>query len=341
MKTKLRLLIAVVFVATMVAFASTSIAATPIKWKMQSTWPIGAAGYRTAEGWTDAMNKMTNGMLEIKLFPPNAIVPTAQMLQSLKLGVFEAAMTYGGFYGGMIPETDLEIGLPLSHQTWDEVWDVMYQRGLGDLIQQAYGEQGLRWYPTAADYPYHFLTNFPVRSLDDLKGKKIRAVGVFGKYVQAVGASATSVMPAEMYMALRLGTVDGALYGATGLQDSKLHEVVKYYTLPSAAQISISLVISQKAIDKLPKEIREVVQVGSRYVMSDLSNQYISQCKAGVAKSERMGSIEASVLPEEELAKMRKLVVPIWDELAAKSPRMKKGVDILKQQMRDLGRPME
>ena len=37
---------------------------------------------------------------------------------------------------------------------------------------------------------------------------------------------------------------------------------------------------------------------------------------------------------------MRKLVAPIWDELAAKTPRMKKGVDILKKQMEDLGRPM-
>ena len=54
-----------------------------------------------------------------------------------------------------------------------------------------------------------------------------------------------------------------------------------------------------------------------------------------------MGSIEICWLPEEEIAKMRALVKPLWGELAAKSPRMKKGVEILKQQMRDLGRPMD
>ena len=51
--------------------------------------------------------------------------------------------------------------------------------------------------------------------------------------------------------------------------------------------------------------------------------------------------MEISYLPEEEIAKMRTLVKPIWEEMAAKSPRMKKGVEILKQQMRDLGRPMD
>jgi hypothetical protein len=54
-----------------------------------------------------------------------------------------------------------------------------------------------------------------------------------------------------------------------------------------------------------------------------------------------MGSVEICYLPEVEMAKMRALVKPIWSELAAKSPRMKKGVDILRQQMRDLGRPMD
>ena len=50
---------------------------------------------------------------------------------------------------------------------------------------------------------------------------------------------------------------------------------------------------------------------------------------------------DKSWLPEEEMAKMRALVKPIWDELAAKSPRMAKGVEIIKAQMRDLGRPMD
>jgi hypothetical protein len=53
------------------------------------------------------------------------------------------------------------------------------------------------------------------------------------------------------------------------------------------------------------------------------------------------GSVEISWLSEEEMTKMRALVKPLWDELAAKSPRMKKGVEIIKQQMRDVGRPMD
>jgi TRAP-type C4-dicarboxylate transport system substrate-binding protein len=311
------------------------------KWKMQVTHPFGNAGANIAFSWAEVIEKMTNGRLKIEIFPPNAMCPTSQILQYMERGAFDAAVTYGGFYTGMIPETDLEIGLPLGHQTWDEVWDAMWNRGLYEIIQEAYAEHNLKWYPCAADNFYHFNTNFPVTSLNDFKGKKIRAVGVYGKYVQSLGAAVTTVHPAEMYMAMKLGTIDGAIYGATGLQDVKLHEVVKYYTLPTAAQISLGVVISQESLKKLPADIRNVVEVGTRYIVSDLSNQYITHCKNSMNKSLAMKTTQISWLPEEELVKMRRLVNPIWDELAAKSPRMKKGVDILKQQMVDLGRPIE
>jgi TRAP-type C4-dicarboxylate transport system substrate-binding protein len=166
-------------------------------------------------------------------------------------------------------------------------------------------------------------------------------LGVYGKYVQKLGASAVVVPGAEMYMAMKLGTIDGAIYGATGLQDVKLHEVVKYYTLPTAAQIALSLLINKDSMAKLPPDLRVLVEEGTRYILTDTGMRYITQCKDSLSKSVNSGSVQISTLPEEEMAKMRALVIPIWDELAQKSPRMKKGVDILKQQMRDLGRPMD
>ena len=341
MKTKYYLVVAIVSVFLMIAAVGTSVAADVIKWKMQTLHPHKAVGGKIAFAWAAAMKEMTNGKLEVEIFPPGAFCKPTEVVQSLQLGVFDCATTYGAFHAGTIPEANLEVGLPLAHQNWIEAWDAFYNRGLADLISEAYSEKKLAWYPVAADNPYHFVTREPVTKLSDLKGKKIRAVGAWGKYAAALGATVTTVMPAEMYMALKLGTIDGAIYGSSGLKDSKIDEVVNYYTLPTAGQIAGALMISQKSIEKLPKEIRKVVEVGSRYVMSDMSSLYVAHCKNSVAQSVKEGQIKLTVLPEEELAKMRKLVLPIWDEIAAKSPRCKKGVEILKKQMIDLGRPME
>lgn len=312
-----------------------------ITWKMQASYPVGTTVMMNGVEWAKAIEKLTNGRLKVEILPPGAMCGVKDIVTYLEKGVFDCAVTYGGFYTGLIPETDLEIGLPQGHRSWDEVWDVMYNRGLGDIISEAYAEHNIKWYPAAADCYYHFNTNFPVRKLSDLKGKKIRALGVYGKYVQKLGASAVVVPGAEMYMAMKLGTIDGAIYGASGLQDVKLHEVVKYYTLPTSAQIALSMLINKDSLAKLPPDLRTVVEVGTRYILNDTSMRYITQCKDSLNKSVNMGSVEISWLPEEEMAKMRTLVKPLWGELAAKSPRMKKGVEILKQQMRDLGRPMD
>jgi len=310
-------------------------------WKMQASYPVGTSVMMHGVEWAKAVEKITGGRLKVEILPPGAMCDVKDIISYLEKGVFDCAITYGGFYTGLIPETDLEIGLPQGHRTWDEVWDAMYNRGLGQIIQEAYSEHNIKWYPCAADCYYHFNTNFPVAKLDDLKGRKIRALGVYGKYVQRLGASVVVVPGAEMYMAMKLGTIDGAIYGATGLQDIKLHEVVEYYTLPTAAQIALSLVINKSSLEKLPADLRKIVEEGTRYILNDTSNRYITQCKDSLNKSVNMGSVKVSLLPEEEVAKMRALVKPIWDELAAKSPRMAKGVEIIKAQMRDLGRPMD
>ena len=140
---------------------------------------------------------------------------------------------------------------------------------------------------------------------------------------------------------MKLGTIDGAIYDGSGLQDVKFHEVVDYYTFPTAAQIALSFLINKKSLEKLPPDLRAVVDLGTRFILEDSGNRYITQTKESMNKSVNMGSVTKCWLPDEELAKARKLVAPLWDELAAKSPRMKKGVDILKKQMRDLGRPMD
>ena len=53
------------------------------------------------------------------------------------------------------------------------------------------------------------MTKFPVNSVADIQGKKIRAVGYIGKLIKGVGAAPVSVPNAEIYTTLERGTADG------------------------------------------------------------------------------------------------------------------------------------
>lgn len=122
-----------------------------IKWKMQVTHPIGYNAATSGVDWAKEMEKLTRGKLKIDIYPPGALCGVNDMITFLQRGTFDAAITYGGFYTGIVPESDLEIGLPMSWQSYDEVWDAMYQRGIGDVIREAYAEKNILWFPTGAD----------------------------------------------------------------------------------------------------------------------------------------------------------------------------------------------
>lgn len=71
----------------------------------------------------------------------------------------------------------------------------------------------------------------PIRSLDDVKGLKIRVPSRnAGLVVEAWGATPVSMPATEIYNAMQTGVIDGAMIDATALKAFKLAEVTKYIT---------------------------------------------------------------------------------------------------------------
>ena len=79
--------------------------------------------------------------------------------------------------------------------------------------------------------PYEFMGNTRIRSVEDMKGVKMRISGLNAKALQVFGAVPTMVTAPEGYTALERGTIDsfGFPYSYTFGAD-KLFEVSKYVT---------------------------------------------------------------------------------------------------------------
>ena len=308
-----------------------------INWKMQSAYPLHTASALGAISWAQQIEKLTDGRLKIEVFQPGALCATREIIDFIENNVIDCAMSYGGYYTGIIPETNLSTGLPMVHQTITEVFDAWYNRGLIDVVRDAFKERNIRYYYYAVDNWYHYVLNKPIKTLDELKGLKIRALGTFGDYTKKIGAAPVSIPGAELYMALKLGTVDGALYSAAGIKDLNLHEVIKYRVYPTCAQITADFYINQKSIDKLPEDIRLILLNSSDdiFVRGGLEVQVRDQMTQIWADQK---GIKRIYLSDDDVKKATKLAAEVWAEIATKNQRCKKGVDILMQQMRDLGR---
>lgn len=291
---------------------------------------VGGAFY-----WRDWIQEASNGRLEMDIAPAASIVPNPDMLQAVRDGVLDVCFQYPGYYTGFMPEANIEMGLPGGPSSIEEEWDWLYRWGLDNEFKQIYAEHNIYVITYVCGTPMGLGTSFPIDDLSSIKGKKVRATGSLADWVQLLGATPVPVPYAELYMALKLGTVDGWVSGLTVLEEAKLKEVTTHWMLsPVAGPPLLNIMINRDALDELPEDIRDLIYNYS----------------AGVIYSKKTTPLETSYiksqpyctyvyLSEEEAAWVTEQAVEqIWTKIAGLSPRCAKLIEMSKDWMRAFGK---
>ena len=236
----------------------------PIEWTFQNTYS--GTEWTTTGGiahlWADIIKKSTQGRLVIKVIPPGGLVSPKDTLKAVSKGTVDAAFHYPGFYTGVIPEANIEMGLPFAWENQAEALDAYVNYGLLKRFREIYKEHNIFWNPTCFGAVYAVMTKFPISSPEDLKGKKMRASGPYADWVKAFGGSPTVISTAELYMAAKLGTIDGAIISGEHLTSSaKLEETMKFAVVsPNPNTIVGNILINMDSLKALPEDIRSFIE---------------------------------------------------------------------------------
>ncbi len=95
---------------------------------------------------------------------------------------------------------------------------------------QAWSKNNLVYLGGAALDAYHIWTSFPLKSVDDLKGRKITAPGPAANWIKGTGAVAVAGNLNTYYEDIKSGVSNGVITFATGAWGAKVHEVAPYIT---------------------------------------------------------------------------------------------------------------
>ena len=114
---------------------------------------------------------------------------------------------------------------------------------------------------------YHLLTNFPVNSLDDLRGRKILAPGPSAVWLHGTGAVPVNGALSTYYTQLKTGVADGVLSILSGAHPYRIHEVAPYITLVGiGAQITGAITVNLNAWNRFSPAAREIlIELGEEY----------------------------------------------------------------------------
>lgn len=111
---------------------------------------------------------------------------------------------------------------------------------------------------------YLLMTNFPVNSIEDLKGKKIAAPGPAVNWLKGTGAVGVSGNLTLYYNEIKTGVYDGVIVFATAALPGKLHEVAPYISLVGfGAQYAGGLAANKDWFDAQPKELQDALKTAA------------------------------------------------------------------------------
>ena len=164
--------------------------------------------------WTETLPAASGGNLNISLTTHDQMnLGVGDVYRLLGDGVYDVAMTVADYAVADAPELE-GLDVPLLALTGDEALAMV--NAARPMVADIYKDRFNSHVLAIAPYPPQVVfCNAEIASLDDLKGKKVRASGrMTAKFLEALGAEGVNVSFAEVPGALQKGVVDCAVTGA-------------------------------------------------------------------------------------------------------------------------------
>ena len=97
------------------------------------------------------------------LAAPRWVTTRAASPSAVKTGMIEMSRAAGSYYKGFIPEGDVEAGIPLMWRSLHDVMVIIWDKGMGDILKEAYAEHNTVWLAIGASAAtFHMMSSRPL-----------------------------------------------------------------------------------------------------------------------------------------------------------------------------------
>ena len=277
-----------------------------------------------AEKFKELAEKYTNGKVKVEVYHNSTLYKDKEELEALQLGAVQMLAPSNSKFGPIgIKEFEV-FDLPYILPNWTalrKVTDGPLGMKLLKLLEPK-GIVGLAYW----DNGFKEMTaNKPLRTPDDFKGLKFRIQSskVLEAQFRALGAVPQVMGFDAVYQALQTGVVDGQENTTSNIYSQKMHEVQKYMTMTDNGYIGYVLIANKKFWEGLPPDIREQLDKAVHDATEYTNEIAKKENEDALELIKKAGTTQIIIPTAAETAAMRKAMLPIYNEMAA---RLGKGI---------------
>ncbi|MBO0345308.1 TRAP transporter substrate-binding protein [Roseibium limicola] len=311
-----------VAVTVSVIAMSAAAQAADYNWTFQTSETAGEPGFINKQKWADTVGEMSGGRIEIEILPIGAVVPHTDTLEAVGAGILQGHLTDPSYFAGKDPAFAMMGNLVGAWSDPFELLGFMQSGGGQELYSELVEPYGVHFLGAAATEPEAFVASVPIRSVDDLKGVKLRAPeGMVYEIFQKAGAAPVALPGSEVFTALDKGVVDAADYTVFAAnQKQGMNDIAHYPLYPGFHSLPLIDISMNKEIwDGLPEDLKSILNASVDvfifqhvYSVRQLDAEAVSQAKENP-------EIEIINWSGDERAKFRRIAQAEWENWAGKT----------------------
>ncbi|CUI09613.1 TRAP transporter substrate-binding protein [Massilia antarctica] len=309
-----------------------------VKWRMASSFPKSLDTiFGSAEAFTKRVAELTGGRFQIRQFAAGDIVPGLQVMDAVQAGTVEMGHTPSYYYFGKDAtfafDCAVPFGLTSRQQTaWFDqgggrelMRDFFKGYGIINFMAGNTGTQMGGWYRKE------------IKSLEDVKGMKIRIAGFAGRVMERMGAVPQQIPAGDVYAALEKGTIDAAEWvGPYDDEKLGLAKVAPHYYAPGwwEAGPQLSFYVNIKEWEKLPAQYKAALEAASFECHVTMQAEYDTKNPAALARLIKNGA-KLHTFSKAIMDEAYKISTQVMEEEASKNAKFKKVYDPWKRFRQD------
>jgi C4-dicarboxylate-binding protein DctP len=275
----------------------------------------------------EEVEKNSNGDIAVEIYDSAQLYKDKEVPAAVGSGAIEMGVASLTRYVGDVPAVDI-FYQPFLFDTEEKVRAAVAPgspvRGPLDEAIKETGSTVLWW--QAYGGAIMLSNDAPVKTPEDMKGKKVRVFGkTLGDFVTAAGGAPTLISGSEQYLAYQRGTVDIGMTGVSGVKSRKLWDVMDTITVTNNADIEFIVVVNTDFWNGLPDAHKEIIQAAALKAEADVRDR-MSQIEASAYEAAEENGMTVYTPTAEEMAAWKAVSQPVYDAYIEKTGDLGKSV---------------
>jgi tripartite ATP-independent transporter DctP family solute receptor len=269
------------------------------------------------------LKSATGGRLSVQVFPSAQLGAEKETIEQTQISAIQMLRVSAGALGPIVDDINV-VNMPFLFKNTahaEKVMDGEIGQALLDKIS-AHANAGLIalcWMNSGSRSIYN--SKRPIKSIDDLKGLKVRVIGnpIFIDMMNALGGNGVAMGYDQVFSALQTGVIDGAENNPPSYVFSNHYTAAKYYSLTEHLIIPEVLAFSKRAWANLSADDQNLIKKFAREAQFEERELWKKFEQEAMKRAQAAG---CEIIEIADKAPFQNAVKPVWDKYGPKYQEM-------------------